>query len=66
MELTKKEVDLLQTRLEDIMVNIKTNMEIINNPDINGTFLEPILKTAVEISDKIFIQTQNVKINVII
>jgi len=59
MKLTNTEVKLLQERLKDIINNIDSNMGIINNEEINETFLQPILDLTVNISDKVFIQTKD-------
>lgn len=59
MKLTNLEVKKLQERLQDIIQNIDANMEIVNNEEISITFLQPIMKVATEMSDKIFIQTKD-------
>ena len=59
MKLTNLEVKKLQERLNDIIQNIDANMEIISNEEISITFLQPIMKVATEMSDKIFIQTKD-------
>jgi hypothetical protein len=59
MKLTNLEVKRLQERLQDIIQNIDANMEIISNEEISMNFLQPIMKVATEMSDKIFIQTKD-------
>lgn len=59
MKLTNLEVKKLQERLQDIIQNIDANMEIVGNEEISMTFLQPIMKAATEMSDKIFIQTKD-------
>lgn len=59
MKLTNLEVKRLQERLQDIIQNIDANMEIVGNEEISMTFLQPIMKTATEMSDKIFTQTKD-------
>lgn len=59
MKLTILEIKRLQERLYDIIHNIDDNMEIVNNENISMTFLQPIMKVAIEMSDKIFIQTKD-------
>ena len=59
MKLTNLEVKRLQERLQDIIQNIDANMEIVGNEEISMTFLQPIMKVATEMSDKIFIQTND-------
>lgn len=64
MKLTMREVKELQERLNDIIQNINGNMEIISNKTISDMFLRPIMKTATEISDEIFIQTRDMTFDV--
>ena len=59
MKLTNLEIKRLQERLQDIIQNINANMEMIDNEEISCTFLQPIMKVASEISDKVFIQTKD-------
>ncbi len=59
MKLTNREVKDLQKRLDDIIQNITVNMEMMESKDIPIYFLEPILRVAVDISDKVFIQTKD-------
>ena len=61
MELTNTEVKMLQDRLGDIIQNINANMTVCGNEEISDTFLEPIMRIACDISDKIFIQTKDNK-----
>ena len=59
MKVNNQQLKEIQKSLQDIIDNIAVNMDMIQDEEIKMTFLQPIMKSATDISDKVFIQTRN-------
>jgi len=64
MNLTSQQIKELKNKLDDIINNINSNIEILSNEEISNYFLKPILNKAVSIQDQIYLQTKDVMINI--
>lgn len=60
VNLTNTEVKNVKDRLDDIIQNISGNMEVLGKGgELSFTFLEPIMNKAVEIADRLYLQTKD-------
>ena len=59
MKVNNQQLKEIQKSLQDIIDNIAVNMDMIQDEEIKMTFFQPIMKSATDISDKVFIQTRN-------
>jgi len=64
MNLTNQQIKDLKNKLDDIINNIDSNIEILSNEEISNYFLRPILNKAISIQDQIYLQTKDVVINI--